>query len=258
VFGHLIAARADRRLRSESEIAAALGSPMVATVDVPAGSHSDDESAPATGWRTWLRRLVRDDRPWDVPGLPVSGDDLSREIRYRRVLARLRGGSGASLRVLVLVADDDATACRAVAQLAVAAGVGGHTSVVTDRDDFHRMVDAAACSLGTSNPQLTVRSSSGRERGTPRTVLRVVHVSGARPTVPDVGGVSGVLVVVTAGTRTAWELVGIAEACADAGHEVIGAVITHRASLIGHRPGEPTQVAAPKVSVDGDAMAGSA
>jgi hypothetical protein len=38
----------------------------------------------------------------------------------------------------------------------------------------------------------------------------------------------GVLVVVTAGTRTGWELVGIAEACADAGQELLGLIVTHR------------------------------
>jgi hypothetical protein len=57
--------------------------------------------------------------------------------------------------------------------------------------------------------------------------LTVWEVDPARPTVPD-ELVPGVVAVVTTGTRTGWELVGVAEACADAGHEVLGVVVTHR------------------------------
>lgn len=71
-----------------------------------------------------------------------------------------------------------------------------------------------------------------------RLVLDVVEVNAERPTVPD-EAVPGVLVVVTAGTRTGWELVGIAEACADAGHDVLGVVVTHRTRpLEDAEPGE--------------------
>ncbi|MCA1673009.1 MAG: polysaccharide biosynthesis protein [Actinobacteria bacterium] len=256
VFAHLVAARADRRLRSASEIAAALGSPVVGSVDVPDVPDpppAHDRSTETHRWRTRMWRLVRDDRPWDAPQLSISGDDLNRDVRYRRVLARLRRAPDTVLRLLVLVADDDATAHRAVAQLAVAAGVdGGPASVVTDRADFARLVQAACGSAGTSNVRLVVRSSSDPTPGMHRTVLRVVDVSSARPTVPDSRAVSGALVVLTAGTRTAWELLGIAEACADAGHRVVGAVVTHRI-----RPIESTQVDSPEVSRNGKAMAGS-
>ena len=34
------------------------------------------------------------------------------------------------------------------------------------------------------------------------------------------------LVVLSTSTRTAWDLVGVAEACADAGLEIVGAVLT--------------------------------
>ncbi|MFF0476951.1 polysaccharide biosynthesis protein [Streptomyces sp. NPDC004284] len=56
--------------------------------------------------------------------------------------------------------------------------------------------------------------------------LRVVEVSVDRPMVPDRGTESGALVVLSAGHWTAAELAGIAEACADAGHEVVGVVLT--------------------------------
>ncbi|OLF04429.1 hypothetical protein BLA60_40710, partial [Actinophytocola xinjiangensis] len=55
--------------------------------------------------------------------------------------------------------------------------------------------------------------------------VRVVEVTAHRPTVPDDPGGAGVLVVLTAGTRTAWELVGLAQACADAGQDVLGVVV---------------------------------
>ncbi|MYQ33232.1 polysaccharide biosynthesis protein, partial [Streptomyces sp. SID4956] len=54
--------------------------------------------------------------------------------------------------------------------------------------------------------------------GDPR--LRVAEVSPEAPLVPDREEESGVLVVLSAGTRTAAELAGFAEACADAGHDV--------------------------------------
>lgn len=46
-----------------------------------------------------------------------------------------------------------------------------------------------------------------------------------RPLVPDRGDESGALVVLSAGTWTDGELAGIAEACADAEHEVVGTVV---------------------------------
>ncbi len=218
LFAHLVAARADRRPRSDSEIAAALGSPVVGSVDVPEEPPANTQQAGPTRRPLRPRRRARDDRHGEAPQLPVSGEDLGRNVRYRRVLARLRDAPEDPLLLLVLVADDDVTAHRAVAELAVAAGTdGGH-----------------------------------------RTELRVAHVSAARPTVPDHRGVSGALVVLTAGTRTAWELVGIAEACADAGHQVVGALVTHRARPIGDRPVDPMRVASYQVPVNGKATAGSA
>ncbi|MQA14207.1 MAG: polysaccharide biosynthesis protein [Pseudonocardiaceae bacterium] len=267
VFTHLVAARADLRLRTASDIAAALGSPVMGSVDVPNGPGepaANERSAGARGWRARMWRLVRDDRPWDTPELSAPGNDLDRDVRYRRVLARLRGAPDTVLRLVVLVADDDAAAHRAAARLAVAAAVdGGPASVVTDRAAMSQLIQAARDRAGASDVQLSIRSSSDPAPGTHRTMLRVVDVSGARPTIPDCGRVSGALLVLTAGTRTAWELVGIAEACTDAQLRVLGAFVAHRtlpstARPTGDRPVETTQVGPSGASVDGKAMAGSA
>ena len=269
VFAHLVAARADRRLRSASEIAAALSAPVVGSVDVPDAPDGPPSPEQPAGyrWLTRMRWLVRDERLWAEPQLPLCSSDIDRDIRYRRVLARLRGTPGrilarlrgapdTVLRLLVLVADDDGIAHRAVARLAVAAGVdGGPTSVVTDQVGLARMVQATA---GPRNTRVMVRSSSEPASGMHRTVLHVVEVSAARPTVPDCGRVVGALVVLTAGTRTAWELLNIAEACADAGYQVLGAFVTHRSRPSDDRPAEPTAVDWPKVVIDGKTMAGSA
>lgn len=212
VIGHLFAARADKRLRTESEIAAALGSPLLAEVDVP-----DEPAAPAGGWAR-LRRLVWDGRPWNVPSVPTAGDEDGLTVRYRRALSRLRGGSQTGVRVLVLVAVDDPTAHRAVARLALTAGT---------------------------------------EHGAAPVVLRLADVSARQPTVPEDRGVAGVVVVLTSGTRTGWELVGIAEACADAGHRMLGAVVAHRTEPIetGRRAGPPVEARTGSVT---GSMAGSA
>ncbi|MCQ9132361.1 Wzz/FepE/Etk N-terminal domain-containing protein [Streptomyces hilarionis] len=55
--------------------------------------------------------------------------------------------------------------------------------------------------------------------------LRAVAVPVSRPMVPDRGHESGALVVVSAGSWTAPDLAGIAEACADAKHAVVGVVL---------------------------------
>jgi hypothetical protein len=75
--------------------------------------------------------------------------------------------------------------------------------------------------------------------------------------------VSGALLVLTVGTRTALELVGIAEACADAGHEVIGAVVIQPVqprdqASTPKTPKAPKPAATSTSDADRDAMAGSA
>ncbi|MFD6168711.1 Wzz/FepE/Etk N-terminal domain-containing protein [Streptomyces coeruleorubidus] len=213
VIGHLAAARMNRRLRTEPEIAAALGSALLGTVDVPeerSGAHRPEDRVP----RARTRRLLGLDTRWDLPTPPSSGDEAGRRIRYRRVCARLRDRTPAPGRLLVVVPDGDEIARRAAGQLVAEA------------------------------------------HGDP--LLRVVEVSANRPTVPDRDTESGALVVLSAGSRTAEELAGIAEACADGRHEVVGVVV---AGTVRVRPtrsaGRPPDDATPALAVRGHANGGS-
>lgn len=187
VVGHLAAARVSRRLRTEPEIAAALGSPFLGTVDVPGEQRGHRPES--RGSRAWLRRLLGIDTRWDIPAPQRSGDEAERRIRYRRVCARLRDQLPAPRRLLVVVPEGDEVARLAAGQLVAEA---------------------------TSDPQ-----------------LRVVEVSVDRPIVPDRDTESGALAVLSAGSCTAEELSGIAEACADGGHEVVGVVV---AGTVRNRP----------------------
>ncbi|MFJ6569745.1 Wzz/FepE/Etk N-terminal domain-containing protein [Streptomyces sp. NPDC091292] len=220
VVGHLTAARMSRRLRAEPEIAAALGSALLGTVDVPGDLPAHRRKG--RGPRARLRRLLGVDVPWDIPAPQLSGNEADRQIRSRRVYARLRDRLPAPRRLLVVVPDGDEPAREAAGQL----------------------VAEAERSPG---------SSSG---GKP--LLRVVGVSVSRPMVPDRDGESGVLVVLSAGMWNAKELAGIAEACADAGQEVVGIVL---AALVRTRPtrpaGHPTDGATPTITVGAGATEGA-
>jgi capsular polysaccharide biosynthesis protein len=213
VIGHLAAARMNRRLRTEPEIAAALGSALLGTVDVPderRGAHRPEDRGP----RAWIRRLLGVDTRWDVPAPQRSGDEAGRRIRYRRVCTRLRDQLPGPRRLLAVVPAGDEIARRAAGQLVAEAK---------------------------SDP-----------------LLRVVEVSVDRPIVPDRDTESGALVVLSPGSWTAEELAGIAEACADGRHEVVGIVVagTVRARSTrsaGHPSDEPT----PALAVRGHATGGS-
>ncbi|WP_210592353.1 Wzz/FepE/Etk N-terminal domain-containing protein [Streptomyces sp. GESEQ-35] len=214
IIGHLAAARMNRRLRTEPEITAALGSALLGTVDVlgePSAHRSEDGGPPAR-----IRRLLGVDTRWDVPTPQRSGDEAGRRIRYRRVCARLRDQLPAPRRLLVVVPDGDEIARRAAGQLVAEAK---------------------------SDP-----------------LLRVVEVSVDRPTVPDRDIESGALVVLSAGSWTAEELAGIAEACADARHEVVGFIVagTVRAAQPTRSAGHPPDNATPALAVRGHATGGSA
>lgn len=187
VFVLLAVRQADRRLRHGSDIAAALGAPVLGTVEAPIEAAIESATnGSSNGHDAGSQRrppVLREGAPWEVGGITASGDQSVEHLRYRRVLARLRGAPDESVRVLVVVIDDDEAAARAVGRLTIAAA----------------LEDAV--------------------------VLSIVPVSAARPTVPDSHDVSGVLVVVTSGTRTAWELLAVAEACQDADHPVAGVLI---------------------------------
>ncbi|MFE7314696.1 polysaccharide biosynthesis protein [Streptomyces sp. NPDC057555] len=222
VVGQLTAARMSRRLRAAPEIAAALGSALLGTVEVP-------EERPARrpagrGPRARIRGLLDLDIRWDAPTPQTSGDEAGRQLRYRRVCARLRDELPAPRRLLVVVPDGDEIARRAAGQLVAEAGAG---------------------------------PSPGSSRtGCP--VLHVVGVSVDRPLVPDRDGESGALVVLSAGSWTAEELAGVAEACADARHEVVGVVL---AGAVRARPtrsaGRPRDAATPALAVGDDAAGGA-
>ncbi|MFI1422623.1 Wzz/FepE/Etk N-terminal domain-containing protein [Streptomyces sp. NPDC020731] len=212
VVGHLTAARMSRRLRTEPEIAAALGSTLLGTVDVPGEqpAHRPQDR----GRRAGIRRLLGVDVRWDTPTPRTSGDEAGRQLRYRRVCARLRDRLPVPRRLLVVVPDGDEIARRAAGRLVAEA------------------------------------------EGDP--LLRVVGVSVSRPMVPDRDHESGALVVLSAGGWTAEELAGIAEACADAGHEVVGIVL---ADPVRARPtrsaGPPRDTATPALAVGHDATGGA-
>ncbi|MEV7181255.1 polysaccharide biosynthesis protein [Kitasatospora sp. NPDC093679] len=217
VVGHLATARMSRRLRTGPEIAAALGSVLLGTVDVPGerSAHRPEGRGP----RALVRRLLGTDVRWDLPTRHAPGDEAGRQLRFRRVCDRLRDRLPAPRPLLVIVPDGDGTAGRAAGRLAAEAEGGP--------------------------------SPSSSSRGCPE--LRVVAVSVSRPLVPDRDDESGALVVLSAGSWTAAELAGIAEACAEAGHEIVGTVV---ASVVRARPerstGRDPDGATPVLAATGD------
>ncbi|MER5713870.1 polysaccharide biosynthesis protein [Streptomyces sp. NPDC002132] len=93
--------------------------------------------------------------------------------------------------------------------------------------------------------------------GDPR--LRVVEVSVARPMVPDRDDEAGALVVLGAGDWTAAELTGVAEACADAGHDVVGVVVAGTVRAVAARSAgrSRSRAAASAVPVGNEATGGA-
>ncbi|MDX3758346.1 Wzz/FepE/Etk N-terminal domain-containing protein [Streptomyces mirabilis] len=211
VIGHLTAARMSRRLRTQPEIIAALGSTLLGTVDVPGqrSTHRPEGRGP----RARIRRLLGVDIRWDLPTPQTSGDEAGRQIRFRRVCARLRDQLPAPRRLLVVVPDGDEIARRAAGQLVAEAE---------------------------SDP-----------------LLRVVGVSVSQPLVPDRDNESGALVVLSAGVWTAVELAGIAEACADAKHEVVGIVLAGTVRVRSTRSAGRARDAVTPVLAVGDNAKGS-
>jgi hypothetical protein len=219
---------------------------------------SDDEEGPADRRRTrsgWLRNLLRSDAAWDSSYVTVRADRPYEDVRYRRVLERLRRTSGADLRLVVLVAADDVVARRAVVQLAAAAAGGSASvAVVTDSPELATLTKAAAKGVGPAALAVTVLAPSQPVPDDGRTVLHIVTLDANRPTVPDCGSVSGALAVLSIGTRTPWELVGIAGACLDAAHPLLGAVVV-TPSLAD--PEDPPPAVTALAQTNGSLMAGS-
>jgi hypothetical protein len=150
----------------------------------------------------WLRDLRRKGSAGDAALVPHHGDRRYEDVRYRRAVARLQNAMSRDLRMLVLVPDDDALACRA------ARSRGGRAVA--------RQACRAACHAGRG------RQAHGAGRGGARCVM-------------------------SAGSRTAWELVDIASARLDAGHDMLDALV------VTPSPVEPEHALAKR----GDAMASS-
>lgn len=146
VVGHLATARMRHRPRTEPEIAAALGSSPLGTVDVPA-DRSLRRAAARGGTRARVRRLLGADVPWDVPAPRASGDEAAGRLRYRRVCARLQDRMPPGGReVLVVVPDGDEVARRAATRLAEEAGSELALHVVTVPADRPTVPDHAGTS----------------------------------------------------------------------------------------------------------------
>jgi capsular polysaccharide biosynthesis protein len=248
VFAHLMRARSDRRLYADGDIGSALGTTVLGSVTVPADNQAQKRSG--SRWRVLLRRLLRLDQPWLIEQQPVAESERDQAARYRRVAGRLHDAAGHPVRPLVLVTDDDPDALAGVARLATGIAAGGEAiEVVTDDPAFAGAVDH----LDAPGPRPMVRATTEPRQAGDHTVLRLAELSPARPDVPDVADTTGVVLVTTAGTRTAWELVGLTNACVDAGHRVLGTVIVHRS-----RPAaKPTRSQTPPVPATNDAMAGA-
>ncbi|OEV24570.1 polysaccharide biosynthesis protein, partial [Streptomyces nanshensis] len=213
VVWQLAAARMSRRPDSGGEIAAALGSVLLGTVEVPGEQLAHRHAGRG---RARIRRLLGLDTRWHGPVPRTSGGEADRRIRCRRVCARLREElPAAPRRVLAVVPEGDVLGRRAAEQLAA------------------------------------------ETRSDP--LLPAVEVSVSRPLVPDHDTESGALVVLGAGSWTAEELGGIAGACADAGHRVLGAVVAEPVRARPERPaGRPAQPPEQSVAVGGTARGGPA
>jgi capsular polysaccharide biosynthesis protein len=250
VFAHLMAARSDRRLHTDADISSALGTAVLGRVTVPYERKTEKSAKSGPRWRMLSRRLLQQDGPWLVDQLPVAESERDQAVRYRRVVSRLRGGSSAPVRALVLVTDDDPEALAGVARLAASAATNGEpTEVVTDIPGFAELVDR----LDLPGPRPAVRASTDPPLLSRGTVLQLAELTAAMPTVPDADGTNGTVLVTTSGTRTSWELVGLTEACVEAGQRVLGAVIVHRSRPAVTKQAEPST---PPVPVTDDAMAG--
>jgi capsular polysaccharide biosynthesis protein len=213
VVGHLVAARMNRRLRTEEEITAAVGATLLGTVDVAGDGKALRPEG--RGPRAGVRRLLGTDTRWDLPPVQASGDEAARRLRHRRVWARLTALLPGARRLLAVVPRGDLLARRAAEDLAAEADGGS--------------------------------------------LLRVVEVAVDRPLVPDRDTESGALVVLSAGNWTADELAGLAGACADGGHDVVGVVVAGpvlgRATRPDSRPPDDATLA---LAVRGHATGGPA
>ncbi len=223
----------DRRLRRKADIAAAVGAPVLGVVAAPAdtaamATENDEGSAERSTARTSrIAALLREEPP---PAHDI--DPALEHLRYDRVLDQLLAKS-ANARVLVVVLEGDVLAGAAVAQLAsTAAATGRPVSVVPDGSRLSGAVKAAVVESRTHR-EVAVVASGAMDPSPPRVldlVLPVVVVPAFRPTIPPQFGVSATLLVVTSGTATGAELLGVSQACQDANLAVTGVLLVRTAA----------------------------
>lgn len=217
VIAHLVGLRLDRRLRDTADVAAALGGPVLGTVAV-------DSSAART--RSWIARLLPNDRSWAEPDAAVAEDGRGRAARWERILHR----AGPSGSWVVVVVEDDPLGAGVVAGLASALAKLGPVTVLAEEHEADRIRQLAG--------DITVTGpNAGSVTGT---VVRVLCVAPRRPVVADALALAqpdpALLIALGTGSRTAWELAGIGTASAEAGYRCVGAVIGVPASLPAEQP----------------------
>lgn len=228
LVAHLVAFRADRRLRVPSEIEAAAGAPVLGTVDV---------AFPRTEKQPFWRSLLHDNRQWAFARSAVAEDDRARGARSQRILRKLEA-TGAGQTVLVVIGDEDRMAGEVLMVLAVSAASGGEpvALVTSDEDLIGRvgtLVQPEGSTIISAGPEAPMAGSA--------VTFEVVHYSVARPVVPDARHADGALLLVSAGTSTGWELAAIAGACVDAGQRLKGVVVAFPGVRNGPDPGETAQ-----------------
>lgn len=127
---------------------------------------------------------------------PPSQPRDDEELHYRRAVDRVRGELGSVLWVAV-AAEDDPDSQRAAALLAgVSQRMCGHV--------VNGGAPVGGAAVGTA------------------------AVSPGRPLLPDVGNAAAAIVLLAPGTRVGEELLGVAEACVDAGCPVRGVLLVER------------------------------
>lgn len=210
ILAHLIALRTDKRLRRAQDMATAAGAPMLAVV-----TEARRGNAPSS----LVRRILGDDRRWAAEDLPAE-DVRGRDARFQRLLHRLPAGGGPAVLLAVLPAGDR-LACDALVDLAVVAAAGATpVAVVTEDEELRERIAAEAENHGLGSA-LTAAADMPE---TSALALVVAVVAADQPIVSTTQASDGALLLTEAGTRTGWELAGIAGACGDAGQPLLGLV----------------------------------
>lgn len=225
----LVAVRcADRRLRHRSDIATAVAAPVLGTVEPPA--ETLPAAAVVVGVRSsraahWWYRLTQFLGEEPEPSNPAR-DPALEQLRYRRALAQLHGLSAAPARLLVIVCEGDAAASTAAARLAVAVAATGRPVQVVTNDP--RLSEAMRARRAGGDDLNLIVGPRPVPPPAETAVFDITRIPLTRPTIPNRPAGSRSLLVMSSGTATAWELVGIAEASRDAACPLVGVLLVSR------------------------------